>query len=122
VAVVSGATFDALTFPMFSGLLFLIIGCAGAYLGLMKAQGVRTAGGRGLAPGNGTAPGHSLAPGPSLPMYRLDTVWGPASGADRTAGSPRPATPGPGSGQSGGSTSAGHHGGAMTAQHGEGNS
>ena len=39
VAVVSSATFDALTFPMFSGLLFLIIGCAGAYLGLMKAQG-----------------------------------------------------------------------------------
>jgi hypothetical protein len=38
VAVVSSATFDALTFPMFSGLLFLIIGCAGAYLGLMRAQ------------------------------------------------------------------------------------
>jgi O-antigen ligase len=122
VAVVSGATFDALTFPMFSGLLFLIIGCAGAYLGLMKAQGVRTAGGRGLDPGHGTAPGHRLAPGPGLPVYRLDTVWGPASGADRTAGSPRPATPGPGSGPSGGSTSLGHHGGAMTAQHGEGNS
>ncbi len=38
VALVSGATFDALTFPMFSGLLFLFLGCAGAYLGLMRAQ------------------------------------------------------------------------------------
>jgi polysaccharide biosynthesis protein PslJ len=38
VAIVSGVTFDALTFPMFSGLLFLFLGCAGAYLGLMRAQ------------------------------------------------------------------------------------
>jgi O-antigen ligase len=38
VGVVSGATFDALTFPMFSGLLFLILGCCGAYYGLMRAQ------------------------------------------------------------------------------------
>ena len=38
VGLVSGATFDALTFPMFSGLLFLILGCCGAYYGLMRAQ------------------------------------------------------------------------------------
>ena len=59
VAVVSGATFDALTFPMFSGLLFLIIGCAGAYLGLMKAQ----------------ARGDGLVQSRGLPVYSLDTVW-----------------------------------------------
>jgi hypothetical protein len=38
VGLVSGVTFDALTFPMFSGLLFLILGCCGAYYGLMRAQ------------------------------------------------------------------------------------
>jgi O-antigen ligase len=59
VAVVSGATFDALTFPMFSGLLFLIIGCAGAYLGLMKAQ----------------AQGNGLVQSRGLPVYSMDTVW-----------------------------------------------
>ena len=59
VAVVSSATFDALTFPMFSGLLFLIIGCAGAYLGLMKAQ----------------AQGDGLVQSRGLPVYSLDTVW-----------------------------------------------
>jgi hypothetical protein len=55
-------------------------------------------------------------------VYRLDTVWGPASGADRTSGSPRPAAPGPDSGERSDSTSPGHHGGGMTGQHGEGNS
>ena len=59
VAVVSSATFDALTFPMFSGLLFLIIGCAGAYLGLMKDQ----------------AQGNGLVQSRGLPVYSLDTVW-----------------------------------------------
>ncbi len=56
VALVSGATFDALTFPMFSGLLFLFLGCAGAYLGLMRAQS------RGEA------------------VARLGTIWMPAPG------------------------------------------
>ncbi len=61
VAVVSSATFDALTFPMFSGLLFLIIGCAGAYLGLMKDQAPQ---GNGLVQQPGAParvqPGHRM--------------------------------------------------------------
>ena len=96
VAVVSSATFDALTFPMFSGLLFLIIGCAGAYLGLMRAQG-QPAWGDGPGPGSGLAgpeparvqPGHSMAAG---------------------------------FGGNGGGPFRGQQGGAATAQHREGNS
>jgi polysaccharide biosynthesis protein PslJ len=38
-AVVTSATFDSLTFPDFSGLFFIILGCTGAYLGIMSAQG-----------------------------------------------------------------------------------
>jgi polysaccharide biosynthesis protein PslJ len=35
---VTSATFDSLTFPDFSGLFFIILGCAGAYMGMMSAQ------------------------------------------------------------------------------------
>ncbi len=37
-AIVTSATFDSLTFPDFSGLFFIILGCTGAYLGIMSAQ------------------------------------------------------------------------------------
>ena len=37
VGAVTSATFDSLAFPMFTGLLFLIFGLAGAYLGIMTA-------------------------------------------------------------------------------------
>jgi polysaccharide biosynthesis protein PslJ len=37
-ATVVSATFDSLTFPDFSGLFFIILGCAGAYFGMMSAQ------------------------------------------------------------------------------------
>ena len=105
---------------MFSGLLFLIIGCAGAYLGLMKAQG-RSLPVTGLPVTRlpvtrlpvtrlpvtrlpvTRLPVTGL-PGNGLPVYSLDTVW-----------EPRP-------GGSGGSTSRGYHGGARTTQQREGNS
>ncbi len=38
VACVGSATFDALDFPMFAGLLFLMLGSAGAYLTIMTKQ------------------------------------------------------------------------------------
>jgi polysaccharide biosynthesis protein PslJ len=37
-ATVTSATFDSLTFQDFSGLFFIILGAAGAYLGIMSAQ------------------------------------------------------------------------------------
>jgi O-antigen ligase len=38
VGIVASATFDALSFPMFSGLFFLIMGAAAAYLGIMTSE------------------------------------------------------------------------------------
>jgi polysaccharide biosynthesis protein PslJ len=38
VALVTSATFDSLTFPMFSGLFFLLLGCCGAYCAIMTAD------------------------------------------------------------------------------------
>jgi polysaccharide biosynthesis protein PslJ len=35
VALVTSGTFDSLTFPMFSGLFFLLLGCCGAYYSIM---------------------------------------------------------------------------------------
>jgi polysaccharide biosynthesis protein PslJ len=37
VALVTSGTFDSLTFPMFSGLFFLLLGCCGAYYSIMTA-------------------------------------------------------------------------------------
>jgi O-antigen/teichoic acid export membrane protein len=37
-ALVLSATFDSLGFPMFAGLVFLLLGCAGAYLGVMRRE------------------------------------------------------------------------------------
>ena len=37
-AVVASATFDSLDFPMFAGLMFLILGVAGAYAGIMADE------------------------------------------------------------------------------------
>jgi O-antigen/teichoic acid export membrane protein len=36
VALVVSATFDSLGFPMFAGLAFLLLGCSGAYLGILR--------------------------------------------------------------------------------------
>lgn len=44
VALVVSATFDTLTFPMFSGLMFLFLGCAGAYLGIARREARDAAG------------------------------------------------------------------------------
>jgi O-antigen ligase len=85
VAVVSSATFDALTFPMFSGLLFLIIGCAGAYLGLMRAQA--------QGPARGLMTGRAQVPAPALMTAQAP---GQAAGL-MTAQAPGPAVSGPGS-------------------------
>jgi hypothetical protein len=38
VGIVASATFDSLSFPMFSGLFFLIMGASGAYLGITTAE------------------------------------------------------------------------------------
>ena len=38
VATVTSATFDSLSFPIFIGLFFIILGCAGAYSGIMTAE------------------------------------------------------------------------------------
>jgi O-antigen ligase len=38
VGIAGSATFDALGFPMFSGLYFLILGAVGAYYGIMKTE------------------------------------------------------------------------------------
>ena len=38
VATVTSATFDFLSFPMLSGLIFLILGIAGAYDGIMNTE------------------------------------------------------------------------------------
>lgn len=36
VTIVASATFDTLSFPMFSGVFFLLLGCSGAYLGMAR--------------------------------------------------------------------------------------
>jgi polysaccharide biosynthesis protein PslJ len=40
VGIVASATFDAIKFPMFSGLFFLVIGAAGAYYSIMTMEGL----------------------------------------------------------------------------------
>lgn len=39
VALVVSATFDTLGFPMFAGLIMLLLGCAGAFLGISRREG-----------------------------------------------------------------------------------
>lgn len=39
VALVVSATFDSLGFPMFAGLIILLLGCAGAFLGISRREG-----------------------------------------------------------------------------------
>jgi polysaccharide biosynthesis protein PslJ len=51
VAAAASATFDSLTFPMFSGMFFLLLGCCGAYYSIMTAD----------APGAALAPVHRPA-------------------------------------------------------------
>jgi hypothetical protein len=51
VALVSSATFDTLTFPIFSGCFFLLLGCAGAYLGLARQEVALDRARTGPAPG-----------------------------------------------------------------------
>jgi O-antigen ligase len=85
VAVVSSATFDALTFPMFSGLLFLIIGCAGAYLGLMRAQA------RG--PARGLLADRAQVPAVSSPGSTGTVSPGPDSTGTVSPGAGRPTRP-----------------------------
>jgi hypothetical protein len=38
VTLVASATFDTLSFPMFSGSFFLLLGCSGAYYGIAKQE------------------------------------------------------------------------------------
>jgi hypothetical protein len=40
VALATSATFDSLTFPMFSGLFFVLLGCCGAYRGIITRDSV----------------------------------------------------------------------------------
>jgi O-antigen ligase len=52
VALVCSVTFDTLSFPMFSGVFFLLLGCSGTYLGLAR----RTAQAAAAGPPETTAP------------------------------------------------------------------
>jgi O-antigen ligase len=45
VMLVISATFDTLSFPMLSGLFFLLLGCSGAYLGIARAEAAERSGG-----------------------------------------------------------------------------
>ncbi len=38
VGAVVSATFDSLTFPMFAGIMLFLLGCSGAYLGIMRRE------------------------------------------------------------------------------------
>ncbi|HEV3170524.1 MAG TPA: oligosaccharide flippase family protein [Actinocrinis sp.] len=38
VAAVVSATFDSLTFPMFAGIVLFLLGCSGAYLGIVRRE------------------------------------------------------------------------------------
>ncbi|HET9168056.1 MAG TPA: O-antigen ligase family protein [Actinospica sp.] len=51
-ALVLSATFDSLSFPMFAGLIFLLLGLSGAYLGIAR----REAAARAAAPGAAELP------------------------------------------------------------------
>ena len=42
VMLVISATFDTLSFPMLSGLFFLLLGCSGAYLGIARSEAAAT--------------------------------------------------------------------------------
>lgn len=66
VALVISATFDALSFPMYAGIFFLVLGAGGSYLGFVRREAAaataeETGGSRGS-----TAPGG--AAGPPLPQ------------------------------------------------------
>ncbi|MFF7238852.1 O-antigen ligase family protein [Streptomyces collinus] len=43
VAMVSSATFDSLSFPMFAGMFFLVLGAGAAYLGFIRREAAATA-------------------------------------------------------------------------------
>ncbi|MFL6115761.1 MAG: O-antigen ligase family protein [Catenulispora sp.] len=43
VMLVISATFDTLSFPMLSGLFFLLLGCSGAYLGIARTEAAKAA-------------------------------------------------------------------------------
>jgi hypothetical protein len=48
VSMTSGLTFDSMSFPMFTGVFFLTLGCAGAYRHIMEKEAAET--GRALRP------------------------------------------------------------------------
>lgn len=65
VALVISATFDALSFPMYAGIFFLVLGAGGSYLGFVRreaaaaaatATAAQTGGSRGSAPGRAAGP------------------------------------------------------------------
>lgn len=77
VGLVVSATFDSLGFPMFAGLLFLLLGCSGAYLGISRreAQARARAGveaGAGSGSSNGSSSGGS-SNGHSVSLKRTDS-------------------------------------------------
>jgi polysaccharide biosynthesis protein PslJ len=76
-AMVTSATFDSMTFPVFSGLFFMILGCAGAYHGIMKTESLPVV---SLAP----VPDHTTPL--NLPWMRRAGAVASAGAAEATAG------------------------------------
>ena len=86
VAMVAFGSFDALSYNMAAGLTFLFLGCTGAALRLLKAQGVQAdghlAGQLAMQPDRGPAGPHAPAPARRAGWARLG---GRAGRAGRTS-------------------------------------
>jgi polysaccharide biosynthesis protein PslJ len=76
VVMVTSATFDSLTFTIFSGLFFVLLGCCGAYLGIMSKEAELSAAIDGTARSPGVArsraSGSATAASPSVPPAYQD--------------------------------------------------
>lgn len=71
VALVISATFDALSFPMYAGMFFLVLGAGGGYLGFARRGAAQTeSAGRsgGPAPGSGGTEQPMSGPPPARPQ------------------------------------------------------
>lgn len=92
VTLVSSATFDTLSFPIFSGIFFLLLGCAGSYLGRARRGWVGE-----LPP---LSPGGAASALPTLPPAGAAAVdgaagWRPVEARTRDAAAPSAPATGP---------------------------
>jgi O-antigen/teichoic acid export membrane protein/O-antigen ligase len=90
VGLVVSATFDSLGFPMFAGLMFLLLGCSGAYLGISRREAQARARTGDSVPLNRTGPvGASTTradsqPDYSVPLERTDLSLASTTRADHS--------------------------------------